>query len=154
MTETTLYPTHSCFDDAIEYIEHRLYAEAPAAFATRADDDAPDIPILVHAICVAPDGTRYAHAWVEEQQQCWEGALHQGEKIWFAVPRDEHEAWRRPEQTTRYTLRQVGEENRRTGTYGPWDPAYLALVGRGDTRVFGSVPADATGATIRTWGSR
>ena len=136
---STLRPTRHCFDDALEFISERV-KENPALAHTSA-------LILVHAICRgALDGPHpdepYAHAWVEEDDLCWDAALvgeHWEHQIYYAVARDEFYAARRVTTTTRYTVRQACLENLRSGTFGPWRPEYRALCG-GD-RILGSIPA-------------
>jgi hypothetical protein len=129
---TDILPTYRCFDDAMELIEMRL-AETPTLVQR---DEA---IYLVHAICVAQDGTRYAHGWVEEDGQVWDAGLLHGARVYFAVAPPEYYAAKQVEEATRYTLREVYRENVASGHYGPWKPAYLALVGQGDRRILGAL---------------
>lgn len=128
-------PTHSCFDDAMEFLEHRVKLEPGLARARSL--------VLVHAICLAPDGpqkgTPFAHAWVEELMAgsvaewfVWESGLLDGKRSTFAVTRESHRAGLQVQDETRYTLHDVLRENTRTGTFGPWEEKYRALCRHGD----------------------
>ena len=111
---TTIHPTHSCFDDAIE----RLQELGGAA-------------TLVHAICIGDDGTRYAHAWVEHDGQVWDsGKLADGRRVTYAVALLEYDTARRVQQKWRYTILEMLRENRLHHTFGPWVPELRALCGR------------------------
>lgn len=130
---TDILPTYRCFDDALEFIELRV-KETP----TLAHHDW--AILLVHGICVGDDGTRYAHAWVEEAGKVWDAGLVEGQRLYYAVARAEYYEAKRVEESTRYTLRDVVRENRRSGDYGPWKDAYRALCGKSQ-RILGSVNA-------------
>jgi len=124
---TTIFPTGTCFDDAIEQFGVLLDANKHA--------------MLVHAICVGDDGTRYAHAWVEEGGTAWDsGVLADGRRLAYAVPVLEFYSARRVEQKWRYSPLEMLRANRKHGTYGPWEPELVALCGNGG-RVVGSVQA-------------
>lgn len=132
-----ILPTHHCFDDALELVALRV-KESPALAYGHA-------LTLVHGIAHGHvDGPRpgepYAHAWVEEGARCWDAGLVDGQRIYYAVSRDDFYQARGVTDTTRYTPRQAALENLRSGHFGPWQPAYLALVGR-DRRVFGVIQA-------------
>jgi len=130
---TDILPTYRCFDDALEFIELRV-KETPAL----AHHDW--AILLVHGICVGDNGTRYAHAWVEEAGKVWDAGLVDGQRLYYAVARAEYYEAKRVEAFTRYTLRDVVRENRRSGDYGPWKPEYRALCGRSQ-RILGRVAA-------------
>ena len=123
---TTLLPTRSCFNDAIEYLEW-LGREAIAT-ANRALIDRPDL-LLVHAIVdpIGSDVGRHAHAWVEDGAEIVQAAILDGQKVSVRFDRAEYEAQARIEVCTKYTMREVVDENRKHGTYGPWRDEYLAL---------------------------
>lgn len=128
MTETgpgrTIYPTGSCFDDALDFVEARVRQRPRLA---RTSD-----LLVCHGICIIPSGNPeagelYAHAWVEEGQVVWQGGILDGERIYFATQRDQFYIRLQVQDVTRYTLRQVWEENRRTRHFGPWESRYEAL---------------------------
>lgn len=128
--DRVIRPTHHCFDDALELIND-LLLERP----DRAHDPALG---LVHGIAVGNGqgvdvGHRYAHAWVEDGDLCWDSGLLNGQRIYFPVTRDKFYASRGIVQTTRYSIEQAWLENVRSGHYGPWQPEYRALCkGQGD----------------------
>jgi hypothetical protein len=130
-----IYPTHKCFDEALEFCEERARADAPGW---------QDL-ILVHGIVLVPDhqpadaegapGDPAAHAWVEAGDVVWDsGRLEDGRHVRFSVARAEYYAYWRVQHTTKYTMRAALTENRRTGTYGPWRPEYQALCRRSAAR--------------------
>lgn len=127
---TVLRPTGQCFDDALEYLEARVRAHPDLAHRTSL--------ILVHGIARATTdtGEPYAHAWCEEDGHCWDAALVEGSRIYYAVTTVEFYAARQIQETTRYTIREAWLANRRSGHYGPWETKYRALCGRG-TRILG-----------------
>ena len=132
-----ILPTNACFDDALELIAERVKETPTLAFGRAL--------ILVHGIARGlEDGPRpdepYAHAWVEEGDQCWDAGLLDGQRIYYAVSREEFYAARRIQTTTRYTVRQAALENLRTGHFGPWVAEYRALCG-GDGKLFGTIQA-------------
>jgi hypothetical protein len=96
----TIEPTHTCFDDAIEYMA-LAFIEAPEWARERLT--------LVHAICRIPDGSvsagsRFAHAWVEDGDNVIQAGLIAGEKTYYAMPLAQHYALMRVERTTVYTM--------------------------------------------------
>lgn len=114
-----ILPTHTCFDDALDYIERRVLAHPSIGFGTSL--------LLVHGICYRPDDVPFAHGWVEDAGVVWDAGLIEGRRVWFAVNREEYYAKMRITDVTRYTMREVWVENTRSGNYGPWKPEYLAL---------------------------
>jgi hypothetical protein len=131
-----ILPTHSCFDDAIEYLTARIAGDQ----AIRANPGAlvTDPPlILVHAICVVHEGHEkagqpFAHAWVEERLAdgswvAWQAGILRGKRIEFSMPRSELEQKFRPQVTTRYTPMAAFMKNLQTKSFGPWDQRYQAL---------------------------
>lgn len=139
---TELLPTYHCFDDALEYLNQRVLAEPRLAHRKTL--------ILVHGIATGETGEAYAHAWCEEGGMCWDAAMLDGQRVWYSVACAEFYAARAIQATTRYTVRQACLRNLESGHYGPWEPRYRALCGRGD-RVVGRISADASKATISSW---
>jgi hypothetical protein len=119
---TVIYPTHTCFDDAVEYIERRCRNQPEQARGYGL--------MLVHAICTNPDtGERFAHAWVEEDARyvVFAGIIN-GERGFFRAYRNEYVRQLNPNPITRYNCRQLLVEYRKSGNCGPWKPEYKALV--------------------------
>jgi len=124
-----IYPTHKCFDNAMEFCERRARAFHPSIETTLR---------LVHGIILIPDqpdgltdaraGERAVHAWVEDGDLVWDaGLMEDGTPIEFAVQKAEYYAHYRVQETTVYTMWDVLEHNRASGHYGPWRPEYRAL---------------------------
>ncbi len=129
----TIFPTHTCFDDALEYLAARVAEDRRLARSHRL--------LLVHGLCLIPigqpdEGQVFAHAWVEDANSCWTMGLLDGERVIVVRARDEFYANLRVQCATRYTVRQAWRENRRSGTYGPWLPIYQR-----QCRTHGSHPA-------------
>jgi hypothetical protein len=117
-----VYPTHKCFDDALEFIEG-IIKDGEGRWAE-------EHLRLVHAICLLP-GTdrRYAHAWVElDRTYCIQAGVIEGVKEYYSVLRRDLYRRLRVEVATYYDLAAIWRANRLTEHYGPWEPAYLALV--------------------------
>lgn len=131
----SLMPTGSCFDDALEYLEHlsrsnpQMLVEHQALW-------------LVHGLCRArnAEGTIYAHGWVELDGHCIEAGLLYGNRIYYGVRTDRYYAKRNVIQATAYRMVDVLAENERTNNYGPWQQEYLdhCLNGR-PARILGKV---------------
>ena len=132
----TIYPTGTCFDDAVAFCERHartLLTRPPA-------ERRPALLRLkvVHGIITVPPdqpagygvqpGQRAAHAWVEEgARYVWQSGVLDGRTIAFQIARAEFYAQLRVEAVTRYTLPQVLEHHHRTGSTGPWRADLKAL---------------------------
>ena len=144
MSGNTIYPTHSCFDDAFEFFllmmsERELAAGAAAPFR------------IAHGICVgAWEGDRFVHAWVEQlaprPADClvWQAGtldkLDGNARVYYALPLGVFYSTWRVAECTAYTLAQAFRRNVETGMQGPWEPQYAALCRqRGDGRILGNV---------------
>jgi hypothetical protein len=132
---TTILPTHTCFDDAIEYLSWRIQMRASDASRL----------FLVHAICLVPQGPRtgepFAHAWVEEEMPgvpvvAWQDGFLQGKHVTYSMLAEELRAAFHVQESTRYTPAEAHAENQRTMTFGPWLDRYQSLCGRGTREVF------------------
>jgi hypothetical protein len=117
---STILPTHTCFDDALDIIEANV-RESPSLAHT-------DELILAHGILLHPDtGEPFAHAWVECSGWVGQAGFLNGEKGVYGLPWENFAERMRPQDVTRYTVRQALEENNRSGHYGPWLEKYDAL---------------------------
>jgi len=127
----TILPTHTCFDDAMEVV-NLLLKEGDAGRIDKAR--------LVHGICLAPDGplagTPFAHAWVEDGTACIQAGMLNGEKVFFGVEREEYLRSMRVQASTSYTLLEACVQNLASFHFGPWEPAYLAIIRPGDRTIF------------------
>ena len=123
-----ILPTRHCFDDAVELIEARVTEDPKVAHEERL--------VLVHGICLLPNadpvtggekGKPFVHGWVEEGTLVWDSGLWAEQRIYYAAAKDEWYAAMRVQETTRYTIRELFEENQRSGHYGPWVDRYRQL---------------------------
>jgi hypothetical protein len=113
-----LYPTGTCFDDALDFLSEFL--KRNRMLATTCE--------LVHGIALARDGEPYSHAWVEQARATvWTAGIVKGEKIYVGVDIDDYYDEMRVQEATRYSLLEAWAENSRTGTYGPWLDKYSRL---------------------------
>lgn len=120
--EATIFPTGSCFDDALEFISERVTENRSAI----------DALLLVHGIALIPEdqpeaGKPFAHAWVEEGAEVWQSGILDGERIYFSAPKEEILPKLRVQEATRYAVREAHAENVRTKSYGPWLEKYQGL---------------------------
>jgi hypothetical protein len=124
----TIYPTHNCFTDMLEWFAEKLRRDPSLGL------DGPAF-VLVHGLIRAPEdydtvraGDLYAHAWIEDATVdppvVWQSGVLDGERVVYAMPGDQFVELLRPHTSTRYTARDAWRENRRSGNYGPWRPEY------------------------------
>lgn len=119
---TKILPTSTCFDDALDTL-FALLTEHPE------DTAIAEQVFLVHGIVHPAGYPRMAHAWLEDDQEhtvIFSGIIA-GEKRLLLAQRTEYYANMQPEEVTRYTYSQAFVNNRLSGHYGPWKPAYRAL---------------------------
>jgi len=123
-----LCPTHRCFDDSLEFVAARVADDLSLMWSEKL--------VIVHGIAHFPEGQShagepFAHAWVEEDDLCWDAAMLDGEHVYYSVRRDEFYAWLRIDikDTTRYTVTDAIDAERASGHFGPWEEKYLALMG-------------------------
>lgn len=129
MAETDIYPTFCCFDDCLDNLVELLKDESFRTHELYA----------VHAICKAPSGEEYAHAWVEDvtsNTAIFSGIL-KGERLSFGTPIPEYRDHVNVVELTRYTYQEAYKLNLETGHYGPWIEKYRALCGR-ERKVYAS----------------
>lgn len=116
-----IYPTHTCFDDALDMLEEAVIAHPDCVFT--------DEFKVVHAICLMKGSDeRYAHAWLEYLgKQVWFRGYLDGKLETFAADIKEYYEDARVQEFTKYTPREVNELNKKFVTYGPWEEKYLRL---------------------------
>ena len=116
-----IYPTHSCFDDAIEYCD-KAVRELPELL---------DKLIVVHGIVLRPKAPRknrpFTHAWVEHAGMCWNRGMLNDEKTWYGVDRSEFYLTMRVREFVAYTLRAAYRLQKQHGSTGPWERPYSEL---------------------------
>lgn len=137
--DPTIYPTHSCFDDAMEFIEHEVGTDALSNPTVEHGFR------IVHAVMRMPSGRRYAHAWCEDipNRFVWQRGIIDGVSTWYAYRLADWFAVMQVDLHTRYTLRTWCELNAQTGHYGPWRREYLELARDGDARTLGTERREA-----------
>jgi hypothetical protein len=118
---STIYPTHTCFDDALETM---------AAFVQH-DRRRIETLVLVHGVCVNPiNGELYAHAWLEEHDRAWHaGHLGgpDGPKVIVEASRAELRVGLQVQEETRYSVLQAHLANYKSNHFGPWVERYREL---------------------------
>jgi hypothetical protein len=116
--EVTIYPTHNCFDDAVDWLNMLALGGASREELMAY--------VIVHGVIIAPDGQRLAHAWLEHDGQVLEGGIHHGERVWIEYPLADFRRLHAVEEETRYTIVDAERLDREFGP-GPWKPEYRAL---------------------------
>lgn len=117
MSKKEIYPTHTCFDDALDLISDWVLSDHAEHYHLR----------LIHGICKMPDGRPYAHAWVERNGTCFFIGIVDGERCIVKATKDEFYTVYLVQETTAYTVLQALDENRKSNHYGPWKPEYRSL---------------------------
>lgn len=122
----TIYPTGTCFDDALDGLAIALKS-SPAEFYL-------DNYALVHAICRKPTGEEYSHAWFECKRPdadggwvCYFEGYVDGQRVQVCFDRKSFIEKYPIVEETRYTPRQAWELNEISGHYGPWIERYRLL---------------------------
>jgi hypothetical protein len=132
----TIYPTHTCFDDAIDLMCELLKVNPKSRNVLR----------VVHAICRAPDGHLYAHAWLLDTESQWAlfTGIQEGERRHFVAPVDEFERDHEVQESVQYTPAEVVKQNFESGHYGPWIEKYRELCHKkGEPhRILGAIPVE------------
>lgn len=127
-----ILPTHTCFDDAIDFLLDFAHDANNRSFC------------VVHGLCVGRScGTLYVHAWVEEanRQLVWQGGVIRAtaKHVWWALPRAEFYRLYAVQKTSRYPVERVMAMLDATNFNGPWRPDYLALQNTVRDRVVGTM---------------
>jgi len=121
----TLEPTHSCFDDAIEFMDYAIRKNG----LENIDNDGFK---LVHGIC-EKDGREFSHAWVEwdagENYVIFCGIVN-GEKIYVGTRREDYYTQFGVKERTRYNGTEMLQMNLKHFHYGPWEKKYKLLCGK------------------------
>lgn len=109
----TIYPTFSCFDDAVDYLNLLMHEGTPFAevHAHR----------VVHGIVLSPDGEPSAHAWVENGDEIIQAGIFEGDRVWLKMTRAEFAERYAVQKAVRYSPTELVRMQRVRGP-GPWDP--------------------------------
>jgi hypothetical protein len=141
MSDDPIYPTHTCFDDALDILRKLVLEQTSKGLPV------PTNIWVVHAICLVPDdnptdaGKPFAHAWVEQDvdikgwpfppapnlRVAWQCGIWKGDRILYSAAADEVRGQLRIQDETRYTAVQALHENLKHNHYGPWEERYRRL---------------------------
>lgn len=136
MTDKYIYPTHSCFDDALELVAQLvlLYPEKEADL------------FIVHALCKAQGGEIYAHAWMEDDRKNMAvfTGIQDAERRHFAGVLLEYRAYLNVQEHQRYRWKEAYALNVLTGHQGPWETKFRVACGNSSRKIF-NLPANAKG---------
>lgn len=116
----TIFPTHTCFDDAKDFLEVFIEKDPKNSRLYR----------IVHGICLFPvDQEPFAHAWVEqiESRIVFDGGIYRGEKIVIEYEKEHFYKFFQVQDCTKYTRDEWFKLNYASFSYGPWEKKYLAL---------------------------
>jgi hypothetical protein len=116
---SSILPTHTCFDDAIEIMEAIVKVDPSICFGN-------DL-LLVHAVGLKADGKRFSHAWLEMDGMAIFRGIVDGKRMELSAPRRQYYHSLKLQQLTRYNCRQVRDENIKSGHFGPWIEPYISL---------------------------
>lgn len=157
--DALIAPTHTCFDDALDWFEQVINPRTVTPFTL-------DTFRVVHGVCQAAGSVQYAHAWVEQSgcdacyradvgeelvppMLAWQAGMMGGLRVYFGIERSAYYETYRVQRATLYSLGAVVELNRSSGHYGPWEPEYVALCQQhSEGRVFGMVTGPAPSVYI------
>lgn len=121
---TAILPTGTCFDDVLDH-QSELFKIQPLLVMRQ---------YVVHGICLIPDdqpkaNQPFAHGWVEDdvEDRVYQSGFVDGVKVWYGCDREQWYQAIRVQTRTRYTFLEALKMNWQTNTFGPWEPAYLAL---------------------------
>lgn len=114
-------PTHSCFDDALDYIYDTCSLDPSRMHSM----------VLVHGICQSENNEPYAHAWVEEKGEAHFFGIVKGVRMLFMVPLDEFLEKFQVVECKRYSVPQAIRLNAYYKNYGPWIEKYRRLCRNG-----------------------
>jgi hypothetical protein len=115
----TIYPTFSCFDDAISNLVYLMKRDGGEP--VRKGD-----VLIVHGI-ICPDGKDLSHGWLEYDGNVIVSGMLHGEKVMITADRSEYYEQSVVKDTTKYTLFEAYREEKRHGHFGPWVERYRAL---------------------------
>lgn len=118
-----MFPTGTCFDDAIDLMQRWIQANPTPEWHQRLR--------LAHGICIrfeGPISRPFAHAWVESDgKEVWQDGFLDGKRCSYSVDKAEFYREFGVLDFTLYTLREMALENLKYGHYGPWKAAYHEL---------------------------
>lgn len=123
-----LKPTGTCFDDALDYLAVMCRDQLGRQITPEMTEDWE--MRLCHGILQRQDGTRYAHAWVEDEKRklCFDFRMKRpGKTVIIEVNMETFYAAFDVEQVSSYTIVEALTLNHKYENYGPWELYYLKL---------------------------
>lgn len=123
-----VYPTHSCFDDAIEYIIH--IGETDQGYLKNLS--------ITHALLkvnnkqfVGQHKGKFAHAWVNDKKKktILHSGIKGGERVIISWDNEVYFEHHEIIEFTEYTVEEIIEMNAKFLSYGPWEERYLKYCG-------------------------
>lgn len=118
--KSVLEPTGTCFEDTTQIFIQMIAADRKL-WGDRTF-------VMVHSICLMPDGTRYSHAWVEHGSRVLFRGIINGEHGHYAATKEEFYKEFQVQETTKYTAEEAMHVALRNGDRPPpWEKKYLAL---------------------------
>lgn len=117
-SEIVLYPTGTCFDDAVDYLND-LCSKEPWKIKWLNKQYK-----IVHGICLLEDGSPYSHCWLERANRCYDFRLYGSsikEKVMVEYTRIEYYSRFKPQKMLKYSLKDCCDLERTYGYPGPWD---------------------------------
>lgn len=122
----TIYPTHTCFDDALEFLSALLKDKEISLNDSEWR--------LAHGLCRALDVV-YSHAWVEHGDKViFSGIIDVKEgkgRAYMTADKKEYYDHFHPFDVTTYSAMEAAIMNVTHGTYGPWEQRYKDHCGEG-----------------------
>jgi hypothetical protein len=119
--ETTIYPTHSCFDDSVANLAHLMHQDG--ARMTNGT------LLICHGI-ISPDGRDIAHAWLElDGKEIVDSGILNGEKITYHANLASFYRESKARDVTKYKPVDAAGLELKLG-FGPWEQKYKRLCGR------------------------
>jgi hypothetical protein len=113
--EIKILPTHSCFDDCSLFIVDR-FTRMHITFLN-----------LCHGLCIDPEGKKYSHAWIMNQEQILDFGIVDGEKVLLKYKRSEFFQKLNVQWFREYKLSEGIASEYIAKMPGPWDNELRAL---------------------------
>jgi hypothetical protein len=117
-------PTGTAFDDALDWLQVSVQLGTSLLELERR-------AWVMHGVCLSPvTDEPFAHAWVhlrERPSVVLATPTGDGGVGFFETSQPLFDAYFRPQLVTRYTVREVIEQNALHEHFGPWLPEYMAL---------------------------
>ena len=116
----SIHPTGTCFEDIT-----LAFVDMLTSKQSRAND--PTF-YMVHGICLLKDGSRYSHAWIEEDGHVWFSGKFDGQQALLQTSRKDFYKEFRVQECTKYNHPQLIRTALEHGDAPPpWEKKYLML---------------------------